>query len=158
MPEIERPVGPTFQFQPDSLAAVIEALEAGDISECKAPDVKHVARVLRALLLTDDLSPGFWKKFFDDALPSLMSARIREAEDAAMQEKADQMGVGDLFRKAHEAAKRKDKKGLIPAMVDLMKVHTHGNDQAAMKLVEQATGMDIDSIRRNIARSKSRKK
>lgn len=151
-------IGEEFEFQRHRVLAVVEALEAGDIPECKAPDVKHVAELLDRLMLLDILKPpGYLNELFSK-IPSLMALRWREQQAAKIQEEAAEMGYGDAFKKVQEAYKQPNQKGLVVAMVEMARLRTSGNDAKAIEMVAGFLKRDVDSVRRTFARQKSRKK
>jgi hypothetical protein len=150
--------GVEFQFEPERLQAVVEALEKGDISECKAPSVIHAAKVLRAVLLVHSMRPDFWPEFFNGAIPSMLVANFEEASAQQAQQAADAMGWGEALAKVNEAHHQPQKKGLVEAMVNIAILSTGGNEAKAMEMVAEYLERDIDSIRRTVSRAKGRKK
>ncbi|WP_310567380.1 hypothetical protein [Hydrogenophaga sp.] len=147
-----------FTFEPERLQGVVAALEKGDISECRALDVAHAAKVLRAVLLTDQLAPRAIQGFFDVGLPTLMMARVHEAEEQQAQEAADAMGWGEALSMVREARDRPNQRGLVEAMVNMAMLKTQGNRSKALEMVADYMGRDVESVRRSMNRAKSRKK
>lgn len=150
--------GVEFQFEPGRLKTVVEALEKGDISDCKAPDATHASKVLRAVLLVHSMRPDFWHEFFNAAIPSMVMATIKEAEEHQAQQAADAMGWGEALAKVREARGQPQEKGLVEALVNMAMLKTGGNKTKAMEMVAQYMERDIESIRRTMNRAKSRKK
>ena len=150
--------GLEFQFEPERLRAVLVALEKGDISGCKGSDVTHASKVLQAVLLVHSMRPDFWPEFFNAGIPSMLVATIQEDQERQAQETADALGWGEALAKVREARSQPQQKGLVEALVNLAMLKTGGNKAKAMAMVAECLERDIESIRRTVNRSKSRKK
>lgn len=142
----------------EKVARVVAALGNGDVSECLAPDVKHVCDVLAHVRFCEAIAPGFLGEMFAIFIPQFIKNHNRAALAEVAQKKADEGGFGDDWRSVLEAGKHPLRKDFIPNLVALHEKLNGGNQNAAIKAIAEQSGRDADSIRRVVTRSKKRKK
>jgi len=158
MQDDEKKPNVQFHIDGEKVARVAIALSNGDVSECLAPDVKHVGDVLAQVYFCEELAPGFLGEIFAIFIPQFVKNHNRAALAEMAQKKADEGGFGDDWRDAMEAGKHPLRKDFIARMVALHEKVSGGNQNAAIKAIAEQSGRDEDSIRRVVTRSKKRKK
>lgn len=166
--ESPKPVEGAFHFDAERLLNVLRALEDGDISECKAPDVKHAIEAMTRIFFLADLVPDFLDGFVEIATKHFAKMHQKALLGELAQKKADEEGYGEEWRAAIEAGKTPNKKDYMARMVELMmKAKGLNQNQAIEELARQAAKGDEapdvtysreNSIRRTVTRSKKRRK
>lgn len=149
-----------FKIDTERLWRVSEVIGRGDgdLSGCLMPDIKHLCEVLGRVNVLQDLAPGFLDEMFDLWIPHFIKLHNKAQLGAVAQSKADAAGFGDEWRAAIEAGNSPNRKDYIARMVAMhMKANGVNQKQAISDLVAQ-TGRDVESVRRVVTRSKSRKK
>ncbi len=149
-----------FQIDTERLHRVAEAIGRGDgdLSECLAPDLKHIAEILARLAVLQDLAPGFLDEMFELWIPHFIKQRNKLILKHAFQEQANKRGLGDEFRRVIEAGQDPKKSDYLWRMVDFYIKATGATQADAIRAMEAQTGRSEDSIRRAVTRSKARQK
>ena len=152
-------IGGNFSFERDRVTNVINALDAGDISECKAPDVKHVSELLEHLVLLSFLAPSGWlDNLLNDQLVALYRQRERQELDKKALDLFSGLGMGEEVKKVIESRNAPNQAGRVAAEVELLTKMNGGNKTIAMTMLSNIHGRDVESIRRQVNRTKARKK
>jgi len=159
-----KPPADAFHFDAERLLNVMRALEAGDISDCKASDVKHAIEAMTHVFLLADLVPEFLDGFMDVATRHFAAMHRKAIIGEMAQKRADAEGFGQEWKAAIEAGNSPRKTDYMARMVAvMMKAEGLNQEQAIRKIAEQsgrgkdATGKDvIGNIRKTVTRAKKR--
>lgn len=152
-----KPPEGAFHFEAERLLNVIRALEDGDISDCKAPDVKHTIEAMTHVFMLADLVPEFLDGFMHIATRHYAAMHHKAMIGEMAQKRADAEGFGQEWREAIEAGNSPNKADYLAKMVAvMMKAEGLNQNQAIAKIAEQS-GREADDIRRQVTRSKKRK-
>ena len=147
-----------FQVQIESIQNVMNGLLAGDISNCKSPDVKHTAEFLAHVYILQNLAPGFLDGMMALAIPHFIDSHNKANLGEVAQRKANEAGFGDEWKSAIEAGKHPKQKDYVANMVAVFMKARGLNQNQAIKAVAAETGRDEDSMRRTVTRSKKRRR
>lgn len=146
------------QMDNDKIERVILALRKGDISDCLVSDIKHAEEVLTKIGFLNHLAPGFADEMFDTYIPHFIALHNRAAIGEEAQKRADAGGFGSEWAAAIEAGQSSNQKDYLARMVSLYMKVNDVNQATAIRAAAEQLGRDEDSIRRQVTRSKSRKK
>jgi hypothetical protein len=155
-----KPPEGAFHFEAERLLNVIRALEAGDISDCKANDVKHAIEAMTHVFMLADLVPEFLDGFMHIATRHYAAMHHKAIIGEMAQKRADAEGFGEEWRAAIEAGNTPNQKDYMARMVAvIMKANGLNQEQAIAEIARQSGRGDdaIPNIRRVVTRSKKRK-
>lgn len=152
-----KPPEEAFHFEAERLLNVIHALEAGDISDCKASDVKHTIEAMTHVFMLANLVPEFLDSFMHNFTRHFAAMNYKAVIGEMAQKRADAGGFGHEWRAAIEAGNSPNKKDYLARMVAvIMKAKGLNQNQAIAEIAEQS-GREAEDIRRQVTRSKKRK-
>lgn len=156
-----------FQIDSDRLFRVSEAIARGDgnLEDCLAPDIKHMANILAHLCILQELAPGFLDEVFETMIPHFIKRHNEAAFLQAGEKFAEKNGVTNEFRALVEAKRAPNQKDLHEKAIALhMKLHGLTQAEAIRDMAKQIGRNDENvllveqSVRRAVNRSKARKK
>lgn len=153
---LPKPSEGAFHFEAERLLNVIRALEAGDISDCKANDVKHAIKAMTHVCMLADLVPDFLDEFMHVFTRHFAVMHHKAVIGEMAQKRADAEGFGQEWREAIEAGNSPSKKDFLAKMVAVaMKAEGLNQNQAIRQLAEHYK-TDPENIARQLKRSKKR--
>lgn len=149
-----------FQIDTDRLFRISEVLGRGDgdLSDCLAPDLKHVCELLAHICILQRLAPGFLDEVFSDLIPHFIQQHNRAMIKEEAQKRADASGFGDEWRAAIAAGMDPKKKDYLANLVAAHMKANGVNQAAAINAISNQGGLDPESVRRTVTRAKKRKK
>ena len=149
-----------FKIETERLFRVAEAIGRGDgdLSECLAPDLKHLSEILARLYVLQDLAPGFLDEMFASWIPLFVKESNRLFLAELAQKNANASGFGSEWAAAVAAGRSPKQKDYTANLAELYAKANGVNQSQAIKALAVHTGREEDSIRKVVTRTKKRKK
>lgn len=147
---------PRVEIHMDSLVSVANALWQGDISECKVGEVREAAGVLSLIVRLEELAPGFVPEMLGTFLPYFTKKAEREVIGRMIQDRANSEGFGSEWRAAVEAGISPKKKDYLYRVAELFMAFSGMNEDDSAHEISHLFGREIEDVKRQIRRSKSR--
>jgi hypothetical protein len=146
-----------FVIDGEKVLNVAVALGKGDVSECLAPDVKHVYELLAHVVVLEEIAPGFLDETLATWIPHFLKQRERAAVEAMALKKAGAAGFSEEWREAIATGRHPRQKDLLWKQVQLYMKANNASQADAIGAIAAHTGRDEDDVRRTVTRSKSRR-
>lgn len=141
----------------EALKKVADAMFQGDISECKAPDVKHARELLTRVIYLESIAPGFLTEFLDTFSQHFTALFEKKVIAERALEAAKSAGCESEYLDALRAGEDPKKAGQVPALVKLVMKKDGVSQVEAIAAVSEKTGRDRDSVERVVRRAKNRR-